>query len=160
MKLFEQKSAYILHFYKHPPPTIKHPIYYTVPSSPLLITSSPHPRPLPPTPRLLYPFPRPCPCPHPSLLLPRIQHVTQHIEAKLRELQTQRLEILFRLVPQHVRAHAPEVGYRSADDGVGAGRVRVDEAGVSDFGFGGRVYAVHFAVGEGFELLGEEGGGC
>ena len=54
---------------------------------------------------------------------------------------------------QDVGALAPEAGNGLADCRVCAGSVRVDVAGVCDFGKGGRGDEVDFAMGEGFEFL-------
>ena len=111
---------------------------------------SPHlsPRPLPRALRLLVPLPLRL---DPPLL--RIQHEAQHIERKLRVLETHLTETALRLMPQHVRTLAPERGHRPADRVVGARRVAVDVAGVGELCGGGGGDEVDFGVGEGFELL-------
>lgn len=109
------------------------------------------PRPLPRTLRLPLTI-RLLPRLHPLLL--SIQHETKHIERKLRVLETHFAETALGLVPQHVRALAPEGGHGSPDGGVGARRVAVDVARVGEFRGGGGGDEVDFGVGEGFEGLG------
>ena len=54
---------------------------------------------------------------------------------------------------QNMRALAPEAGDRFADGVVGASGMRIDVAGVGEFGGGGGIDEVDFGVGQGFEGL-------
>lgn len=122
------------------PPTSTNPIPHTL-----------SPRPLPRTLRLLIAS-TPLPLgPNPPLL--SIQDETEHIERELGILETHLAETALGLVPQHVRALAPEGGDGPADGVVRAGGVAVDVAGVGEFRGGGGGDEVDFGVGEGFELL-------
>ena len=129
-----------LHLFNHPP----FPLFTHLPLPP---TTSLPPRPLPRTLRLPLTI-RLLPHLHPLLL--GIKHKAQHIERKLRVLETHLAETALGLVPQHVRALAPEGGHGPSDRGVATGRVTVDVARVGEFGAGGGGDEVDFGVGEGF----------
>lgn len=86
-------------------------------------------------------------------LLLSIQHKAQDIKGELREIHAHLAESAFGLMAQNMGALAPEAGDGFADGVVVAGGVRVDVAGVVEFGGGGRVDEVNFRVGEGFECL-------
>ena len=86
------------------------------------------------------------------LLLPRVEHITQHIEAKLRILQAQTLKVLLRLMPQHIRAHPPETRNRFPDRDLGSRGIGIHVPRVRQFSCGGSLHAVDFAVRELLEL--------
>ena len=79
-----------------------------------------------------------------------IEHEAEHIKRKLRVLEANLAEAALGLVPQHMRALAPEGGHRPADRAVRARRVAVDVARVGEFCAGGGCDEVDFRVGEGF----------
>lgn len=85
----------------------------------------------------------------PLLLI--IQHQAQHVETKLRELETHAPELCFRLVTQHMTARRPERSHGFPDALVCGFRVAVDVSCVFDFAAGGALGEVDFLVGEGCE---------
>jgi hypothetical protein len=80
-----------------------------------------------------------------------VEDAGQHVVAKLRVLQAQRLELVLGLGAQGVRARGPEAGDGRADGGVVGDGVGVDVAGVGNLAAGRRVDAVDLGGGERLE---------
>jgi hypothetical protein len=85
-----------------------------------------------------------------SLLL-LIQDKAEHIETKLRELETHETELVFGLAAQDMTARRPEGRHRLTNGGIVVTRVLIDVAGVDNLALGGGVGAVDLAVRERLE---------